>query len=262
MKTTKIIAFLIYLALFSACGKDDKRPDNRKTYLTQITSGDVVTSFSYDNEGRLIKEQKVYTSGAFPTVYIEYSLFNAQGLPLRATQYNATTAGNKAYQEAEYDSQNRITKRTTLFNDGGTLVLFRYTTFTYSDNKIVRRYYDNANVLIDWSEYIYNSSGNLTVVRHYNERGEQLSRKDYTSYDDKRSAKEFLSRFTNDRMLELGQNNPLGYTASYPATGGGSFDVNYTVTYEYNQEGYVTKSTTTEGATGTSYSDNYTYEKR
>ncbi|GAB3413869.1 hypothetical protein [Niabella aquatica] len=258
MKTAKTLSLLLCFALsFIACKKD--KPDNHKNYLTKITTSASVISFTYNSEGRLVKEETAYTSVPWPTRFVEYSLFNAQGLPQRATHYNASDPGNKMYQESEYDSQNRITKRTSLFNEGGTLVVFRYATFTYSGNLVIRRYYDNVGVLIDWSEYSYDNSGNLIFQRNYNESGVQMSRVDYTSYDDKRSYKEFISPFS-DWKLEIAKNNPLSSTATFPASGGGSSSFNYTYAHEYNQDGYVTKST--ETLEGVSTTVTYEYEKR
>lgn len=258
-KATKILSAILYLALLSACGKDDEpQPDNRKTYLTKITTNASVFSFTYDNEGRLVKEETVYTSMSWPTRYVEYALFNAQGLPQRATNYNASDPANKMYQEAEYDSQSRITKCYEKFNEEGVLVVHRYTTYTYSGNLVVRRLYNNADVLLNWSEYSYDNSGNLIFQRNYNESGVQMSRVDYTSYDDKRSYKEFISPFS-DWKLEIAKNNPLSSTATFPASGGSS-SYNYIYAHEYNPEGYVTK--TTETLEGVSTTITYEYEKR
>jgi|GEM_PF-1495955 len=257
---SKILCVILFFSLLSSCGKDrDRQRDERKTYLTKLTTSASFFNYTYDSEGRLVKEETVYTSLPMPTRYVEYSLFNAQGLPQRATLYNAANPDNKAYQEAEYDGQNRITRRTDLFNVGGTLSMFRYTTFTYSGNTVTRRYYDNAGVLINMSVYDYDNSGNLVVQRNYNDMGVQMSRMDYNSFDDKRSFKEFISPFS-DWKLETAKNNPLTGTATYPASGGGSSSHNYTYTHEYNAEGYVTKTTSTiEGVNSMVF---YEYEKR
>jgi hypothetical protein len=261
MNTPKIISILTCLIVLIACQKDEEPlPDHRKTYLTQITTGEAIISFTYDSENRLIKEQTVYPSGRYPTRIVEYSLFDDHGNAKRATSYNLSDPTNKLYQEAEYDSQNRITRRTTLFNEGGTLVVFRYATYSYSENVIEKKTFDNSSVLINESVYGYDNNGNILYERNYNEHGQQTFRRNYTAHDEKLSFKEFLSPFS-DWELEIGKNNALNYTNTFPASGGGSLVINYNLTHEYNEDGYVTKTITTDLEGGGSQHNTYEYEK-
>ncbi|WP_126971051.1 hypothetical protein [Gynurincola endophyticus] len=261
MKISKIISILTCLAMLIACQKDkEPLPDTRKTYLTRITTGEAIINFTYDSENRLVKEETVYPSGIYPTRIVEYSLFDDHGNARRVTGYNATTPDNRTYQEAEYDSQNRITRRTTLFNEGGTLVVFRYATYAYSGNFIEKKTFDNAHNQINESVYGYDDNDNILYERNYNERGEQTFRRNYTAHDDKHSFKEFLSPFS-DWKLQIGINNALTYTNTFPASGGGSLIINYTLVHEYNEDGYVTKTTTTASDGGGSQHNTYQYEK-
>jgi hypothetical protein len=244
-----LLTAALYASVLVGCNKDDD-PKTKLCFLTTVveTNDSETTTINYTVDNQ--KVTKVNSS----TVYSGVTY-----------QDNATIT---------YDSKGNITETT---NDDGTKTVYTYTDgqitktedfdgttlsdrtdYEYSNGQLIKaQYYSESSpgtfVKSDYDifEYASTSSKNPTKIKSFSKTG---TTPDYTvvyEYDDKKNPYSASGTFLNVLALygEASANNITKATftnASNPTIQTNNF------VYEYNTEGYPTKSTITKTTTGQS----------
>jgi YD repeat-containing protein len=233
--TKSLCFFSIVAAIFTSCQKKDNDDDqqNKKIYLIKtVIDGDNVTQYSYDDKGRITKEENlqertvtyVYTDSS--VIKKEYSL----GGNLKTTDEYKLGTNGLAKSCVSYDRTNYFT-----YNNAGQL------TRSYAD------VYDaNGTFVLNIDTKNYYTNNNLDSVVTTTSDGLQSSSY-VVEYDDEYyTDKPNTVDNANNGMpwLGVGSRNLVKrvrewFSPSSPME-------SYTVTYEYDNMGRVVKGTTND----------------
>lgn len=243
MKTLiKLSLVLTCITLLYSCKKSDT-PAPLKTYVSKITTSAGSTFlYTYDAQGR--PQRETYSSGSPSNAYsIDYTQYDAQGRVLESVTHFPSGSSPDSRAVTTYDAAGNIT-RIYFFSHGST-TYSDFITYTYTTGKITIKFFDNATNLTGQEEYILTADGknNAEVKFYIITPTPILARHDVYTYD---------TRINTDQLFPDGfkgspknANNP----ASLARTNTGSPVANSTFSYTYNSDGYVTKRTSSSGAT-------------
>lgn len=247
----KIIATVLILLITCLSCRKDREVDPRQSYLVKMTSYLGSTSYTYDNNNRLVSENfKAADASVTSDNTTTYSDFNAAGNPAKIINY-VPARSSTTTSVLEYDTDNRLMK---LSNYNASNVLTGYYSYTYLSNTVSETLYYPTGVFSQRYVYTFDQKGNITSVDVYNYTNTHVQRITYGTYDNKKSPRDLVSII---RRYAYSVNNATAYeialgTALYP----------HTITHEYNADGYVTQSTTTNTSTGATRVVTYEYMKQ
>lgn len=250
MKSILAIGCLFLLTTFSAC-KNSHEPDNRKTYLVKLTNYLGSTTYSYDDQDRLVSENfKTADASVVPDNTTTYSDFNAAGNPAKVT-YHVPATSTTTTSGVEYDAHNRLIK---LSNYNASNALTGYYAYTYLSNTISETSYYPTGAFSQRFVYTYDAKNNISSMDIYNYTNTLVQRVTYGTYDDRKSPRDCVNAL---RRHTYPLNNATAYeialsSQTYP----------FTSVHEYNADGYVTKSTTTNKTSGLVRVVTYEYTKK
>ena len=245
----KLLASLfISIAFLGGCIKDPVVTP--RLLLTKWTYVGIGTyKYDYDAEKRLTILTYTPLKG---TVSIQhYAEFNAAGAPL---YYNHSYAGaptDMSHYRPEYDASGRLTILRTYDADNN---LRERKVYTYSTTNIEQLTYTATGALDLRVVYFINTAGNITSIDYYNAAGVLQQRRNFSLFDDQKSNK-WLVPAVEGRYL-YSENNYRAYNMYDPFTG---ITQNFTCVYEYNTDGYVTRRTSTNTATGSTAIQTFEY---
>ncbi len=250
MKTQKlIVTFVSLFMLITSCSKNDDQilTTQKPTYLLSKINYSATSNntFSYDENNRLI--ENILTNGN--SVYKTTFKYNTKG-KISETLAKTISGTNQSIKKIAYmyDAQDRLIEK-KLFQESVVFPnLFIYDssdTFTYNANKIEHKY-TKANASLATSRAIVelDSNGNfLNITRYKNiSASNPFGNEDWNitmEYDTKNSP--FSSIPDEYFFLEKTKNNQTKVTRTISATI--SAPAVITTAYEYNADGYPTKST-------------------
>lgn len=253
MKQFFQLAIFSIIFLITACSKKDSQPsvtqsikitkadygsignftytyDANKNMATETYSGDgtpsnvpyVVTMTNYDTKGRLTEYNIDYPSGSFSD--LKYSIsYTTDGRPERIVSFDINTGAYAGYSSWEY------------------LV-----------GKIIFKRYGLTNTLQSRNEYTLAADGNnVAELKTYNAAGTLTSTTTYSNYDAKFTVESLypigysIGNLSKNNFTTLSRVNNVSGTTS-----------GFSVTFEYNDEGYPIKRTLSSGTVQT-----FTYTK-
>jgi YD repeat-containing protein len=244
MKTLKTILAIIILSLFTiSCSKEEIQTPNTAVYLISKISytANQNTKFFYDENNKLINEESLYSDGSVIKTTFDY---NSKGKIVQ-TLSKPIAGKNTSIEKLTYtyDAQDRLIEKklfttTTSFPDE-----FTYDSkgiYSYSPNNVEVKYvYANSNFAYTREIYESNPPANYLTSKRYRNISiaDPNGILDWTStyeYDDKKNP---LSNLPDEYVfLQKTKNNQTKRTTP-------EFSPSVeTKTYEYNQEGYPTKS--------------------
>jgi hypothetical protein len=211
---------LLSKAIYSAVGTYDYTYDAQNRMKTETYSGnasnpgDVATFTGYDSNGKLTGYTVHYTSGSY-TDYNGVVTYNNDGKPDKLFYYNVTGP------------------------------LLYYYGFTYSGSVVTVKQYNAAGTATSTTEHTYSADGkNVVQSKSYNSSGTLTSTSVYSNFDTKKSVDAlFPSGYTTTPANE---NNWQNLSRTNNSTGAVT---SFTVTYQYNSEGYPTYRTADNGST-------------
>jgi YD repeat-containing protein len=245
MKALLNARFLILiLFFFIACKKDDTTPPAaQETLLSKAdfspTGG--VHTYTYDAAGNMLTEVSTAgTSGvAFTTTFTNYDVMG------RVTEYVVDYV-SAAYTDEKtvisYNASSKIDRILIFEVNGGPLT--RYSTFEYPASKQIQKDFTNSNFLFGRYEYTYSVDGkNVIELKYYNGTRALRYRIVYSNFDTKKS-NDFLVPYGYS-VIPASDNNFQNLTNTNHGSG---IVTSSGLTYEYNSDGYVTKSTSSTGS--------------
>ena len=234
------LAFLSVLLL--ACSKNDNdtpEPQTRLKFINYSTGTNI--AYTYAN-GRMVSETYTYSGGSTLSTFTE---FDAQN---RLTKY---TNGDDRVEISYIDGTNHWEKKYFALSTG---VLHSKTTIQKNGNTIVATYYSAttpAGVYTQKDIYSFDTDmHNILKIESYNSDGTKTQTRVYSNFDNKKTISEFYP--IGFFVVGAGRNNYGTDTHTLHETGTISTE---TCTHQYNNHGYVTK---TSFATG--FVINYQYE--
>jgi len=242
MKTVKRkITFLLGLSLvvglmFTACDKDDPKPQEKLLYPTKITDydGDVVdgiTTFEYDDNNHIYKI--MWSSGDY---YNQFE-YNAEGKLLKVLEYIGSQVDS--YDSLEYNANGQLIKIQEYRASGEKRSSYTLEYDTHG-NVIKKSEYNTDGILYSYNIYEHDINWNMINQKFYwkdHETGTILTDKyEETSfqYDDKNNV--YKSWNLPFIWSETHINNVLEETYTKHYDGGESRS--YTYTYIYNEDNY------------------------
>lgn len=240
MKTQKWLNFIIIILLLG-CSNDDSSQDEKQLYLSRVTSTAGSTTYHYDENNRIVLEQFESASGSNVLLFKNY--YNDNGKLITRTEDQTDTSLDYKY-TYHYDIEGNLIKIETYTIDGsGPETYYSKTEADYSvPGKIsVSRTLPTGTISVLYNEYFLDANGNVVTRMQYKPSGALDYSYEYTAFDDNKSPEQLLPKHTYTKAF----NNNLSYTVT-DNTSGESFQ--YTFTFEYNQVGYPTKETNSNGS--------------
>lgn len=253
MKPALILTCIFGVAVFSSCKKNnDTGPDSGTTYLARMTNYLGTMTYDYDDQNRLVTETfETADASTVPNSVVTHSEFNSTGSPSKLSSfYPATSVTTTAV--LEYDANDRTTKITFYTASG---MLSSTYVYTYNGNTTEETVYNHTGAVSQRTVTTHGADGNLVTIQYYDFTGNLTRTDTYTGFDDKNSLRDLLGPLSKNYRSK---NNPTAYTARLsPAT-----TYQYTVTYEYNADGYPVKMSSTNTTTGLNRLTTYEYFKK
>lgn len=249
MKTIKPVFFIaaLFLIFFSCRKKDNNLPgQEKKALLTKISTSSTNTTYEYNEQKRAVNNKVVYPTSPVNNYTSTYT-YNDKG---QLTEW---------YIDREYPARD-ATKIAMTYNSGGQLVMSETYTVNGSATTLVTKLiatYSQGKVAIHQTdypagvshlevEYYTNDKGNLTKQIQHRPDGSEWITTEYLEYDDHPASGTSLPGTT----FYKNANNYLSATFTDHEAGSIS---NRTYSYEYNDEGYPVKRSTSGTSTITVY---------
>lgn len=256
MKPALILMCILGVTVFSSCKKNtDPGPDNEKTYLARFTNYLGSMTYTYDDQNRLVSQNFITADPSIvPNSVTTYSEFNTSGKALKMSFLNLSTSVTTTT-TLEYDNSDRLTK--VSYFDASEALSSTYV-YTYSGNTAEETLYSRTGAFSQRTVYTYGDNDNLMMVQYYNFTGNLVQTTTYSSFDDKKSVRDMMEP---QSRLGWSKNNPATYTANIFTTSPATI-YQYTVTYEYNADGYPLKMSSTNTTTGLNRLTTYEYFKK
>ncbi len=249
MKSFLILACIFFLSAFSACKKDNE-PDNRQTYLMKTSNYLGTMSYTYDDANRLVSESfETADASVVSNSTSTYSDFTPAGNPTKVTHHDPSRS-TTTISVVEYDANDRLVK---LSNYNTSNILVNYYTYTYLSNTISETSYYPTGAFSQRMVYTFDQKDNVSSLDMYNYTNTHVQRVTYNAYDDRKSIRDLVNSI---RKFTYPVNNVTAYEISQA-----SLQYQYTSVHEYNADGYVTKTTTTNKTTGQQRVSTYEYVK-
>ncbi|CAN5440890.1 hypothetical protein BH09BAC1_BH09BAC1_13350 [soil metagenome] len=247
MRYTMLLLSVLVLAATS-CKKDDNDATCKVNRQVDNNTG-VVTTVSYQNDRVYRLEQSNGTTGQLS--------YNAAG---RVSLYEIFVNNNKVgYAEFEYTSAGQFLERRTFqANLIGGFDLRTRDVYEYTGDHVTKiTNYDlsySSTSINSYTTYSYNTAGNVESESMYGRDGSStiiLKQTITYQYDDKINVAGDLGPF----LSIFSKNNPTNRnTTVYHPSASNTVE---TIAYEYNEFGYPTRATTTNGSNVTSYTVEY-----
>jgi hypothetical protein len=251
MKTLKNIGALLVCIVLTCCSKNDDDSDQGElqTYLTKITTSNSTTAYYYDENNRITLEEVTSTSSQV-TLYRNFYNNNGQLIERTADYTDESFDYKYTY---HYNAEGNLTKIETYIIEGGAAPSYHQKSEAdYSvpgKISIYRTPYFGTFPYLQY-EYSLDSKGNVLERLFYSPSQILENTTQYTTFDDEKSPEQLLPKTSYVQSF----NNNLTYTFTDNTSGELS---NLAFTYEYNNDGYPTKSTSNTGSIIT-----YEYTKR
>ncbi|XVJ66043.1 MAG: hypothetical protein HEQ40_07740 [Lacibacter sp.] len=253
-----LIAFISFsVIIVTSCKKKDNpaapAPAPQKTRLVKadFTSVAGVFAYTYNSNGHIASENFTATTTGNFSRTVTYSNYDLQG---RVTEYTVDI-NDPAFVDSKtvisYSSNGRPER--FIYFDLPSGANAGFTTFEYSGLKVIVKRYSSTNTLQGTTEYTYTTDGNnLAEMKVFNAAGVLISTTAYSNYDTKNTYESLLP--AGSLSAPLSKNNFQALSRTVHSTGAVT---NFTVTFEYNADGYPTKRTLSSGAVST-----YEYTKQ
>ena len=247
MKSLKILLILTFVSLFAtSCSKDNDEqviePKAPVYLLSKITySATQNTKYFYDENNKLINEESTNNNGS---VFRKTFKYNNSGKIIENLQV-PTTGNSTAIEKLTYlyDSQNRLIERklfTATTSAPDEFALDYTEIYSYNATNIEYKYKDgNSTFATNRVIFDLDPSGNFITATGYRNLTalDQVGILDYKSTSEYDNKKNPLQNLPEEYVfLEKTKNNRIKSTTPQfnPSVA--------TITYEYNQDGYPTKS--------------------
>lgn len=240
MKTLKSLSLIIILFLLG-CSNDDSSQDEKQLYLSRITTTAGSTTYHYDENNRIVMEQFESASGSHVILYKNF--YNDNGQLITRTIDNTDSSLDYKY-TYHYDTEGYLIKIDTYTIDGsGPETYYSKTEADYSvPGKIsVSRTLPTGTISVLYNEYFLDANGNVVMRKQFTPSGVLDYSFEYTAFDNNKSPEQLLPKDTYIKAF----NNNLSYAATDHVLGE---TFQYTFTFEYNQAGYPTKETNSNGS--------------
>ena len=243
MKPLKSLCLIIIVLILGCSNNDDgsSSQDDTQLYVSKITTTAGSTTYHYDENNRMVLEQFESASGSHVILYKNF--YNDNGQLTARTEDQTDTSLDYKY-TYHYDTEGNLIKIETYTIDGSaTETYYSKTEADYSvPGKIsVSRTPSTGTLAVLQNEYFLDVNGNVTKRIQYKPSGALDYSYEYTAFDDHKSPEQLLPKHTYIKPF----NNNLSYTVT-DNTSGESFQ--YTFAFEYNQAGYPTKETNSNGS--------------
>jgi hypothetical protein len=243
MKSTTILSLFILASLFS-CNKTKVVGPNLKTYITKYIDKTRTETYNYDAQNNLSSIDYEEASGNIDFFY-SYKI-------LKYTSNGSIEEGIRAFKSPKndnvkitntYDSEGRLIKSTETNEKTNKMV--KYQTLEYSKNQIKLSEYNNLGKLTNYFIYTQSDNGkNYIAIKRYSPTNAVEVSLEYTEFDNKIQYRKLIpAGFT---AFPVNTNNSLKFTQDYLGK-----ITNYSYNYEYNSNGFTTKSTSSDGQTYT-----------
>jgi len=245
MKPLFIAASVLLLAA-TACKKDKDESPKPVRLKSYVSPGTGTFSYTYDANGRM--QTETYSGNASnPARTISFTAYDNTGRLLEyVADYDGAVSDSKAIVSYDGGRPNRVF---SYFVSGGGLM--GSTVIEYpSANKAVVKYYSTTGVLRYYNEYTFDAAGNMTEDKYYGSTGAHEYTTVYGNYDNQKNPNLLMPQ--GYYAITLSQNNYRSYAQTITSTGAVT---NRTFTFEYNNQGYATKRTSSTGSITT-----YEYE--
>lgn len=246
MKLLHVFLIPIFsIVIVSSCKKDSTPPPPQKTRLAKSNFPAVGTfTYTYDAAGNMATE--VYSGNASnPPSTTTFTNFDLKG---RVTQYTRDFTSTIITDEKNiisYTADGKLDRVVAFVSSTGDYL--GYNSFEYAAGKMIVKRYNLANNLTGSTEYTFTADGNnIAESKSYSSTGALRSTTVYSNYDDK---------INPDNLIPIGyyeipvsKNNYRSVSITNAVTGA---VISFTATFEYNNDGYPTKRTTSTGSTNT-----------
>ena len=192
------VSIIIIIFCFSACKKESENFCYSNTLISQVNSGDLAVHgltynsncliyestepffykrFSYNSQNILVKVEEATSFSSFSCVMI----------PGQSLESDPRKASISIFSEFEYDDALRLTRKSNYFVNNGHPQLTSYETYEYADDNIVKlSTFNPQGRLLEYHDYVYDNSGNITKDDHYtNTSTIKLINTDICEFDNK-----------------------------------------------------------------------------
>jgi hypothetical protein len=246
MKNIVYLAVVILLyVIVGSCKKKNQTPDNRKTFLKKEIYSFGSVAYNYNADGKLVRTDYTDNSNANNNYSTTITKYTAGGLMEEVLVDNAGATIDKKV-VCTYNADGTLSKITTYrLTPSGESIETEFL-YSYPSGRIIYSIRNlSSGAVIPQQETWMNIDGNISQVKYYNILGGLDETRNYTSYDNRRSAFEAVP------VALAGINsksNPLAFTRVIAGTGA---TTNITYTYEYNDDGYPLKRTSNSGVIAT-----------
>jgi len=234
MKTVDVRFFMLSFTLLVASCDEASDPAPAECLVQKVSYSDRGFSnevnFFYDSNGRLIKVFGTTSTGFSGEGIYTY---DSRGNPIKFEGTFNDPGGPLLY---TYNDKNLLIRTERLTQSGELDSKYEYRYNTLDQRTLEERYYTNQNVIIKGRtlsfEYKTSTSKEPSLEKEFDQDGNLAVTREY-EYDDKKTFSPLYSRF------ELPKHNITKETAKDAS---GNVLYVQTITYEYNDWGYPTKS--------------------
>jgi len=240
-KTLSAIAIILLLAV--SCKKNDSTPaPSQKTILSIANYSAVgVYTYTYDNSNML--QTEVYAGNVSNPAYTAtITNYDTKGRVVEVKVEYPSFPGSNYKMVVSYNDDGKIERKQRYDYTGGNA---GFTQFFYSPGKVSTKLYSTASgTLVSSDESTFSADGsNVVTYKTFNASGTLLSTTDYSNFDTKKSTDGLLPYGYFD--YPANKNNWQALSRKNNSTGAVT---SYTVTYDYNEDGYPLKRTASTGA--------------
>jgi YD repeat-containing protein len=240
-----LLSAVLTASILVGCNKDDD-PKTKQCLLTSFVNtfddGSFTRDLTYDGQ-KVTKITETYTEpGSDPEIETSTFTYDSKGNVTESTSENSRTVYTY--------TNDQITKVENFYRT----ILSDRTDYEYSNNQLtkVQYYHMSSGTPVKDSyeifEYSSTSSANPIRVKSFNSSSTTASITAEYTYDDKKKALAALPAAFLKLIILDGQGTANNVTKLTGTEGTTVTTVTYT--YEYNTEGYPTKSTGVETSTG------------
>jgi len=260
MRKLPVTIIFISALAFASCEKNNQRNiENEGMELLSeiIDNGEVVHRYSYNTQNLPIEDRTrfTYTRHSYNNdnqlvkseFYIDPGTYSSNSTVVQASMnrtewVDPSNTEKSLTQELEYDSENRLVKKSYM---RATASGPEYSTFTYENYRIIRSQSSWQGNPSAYTDYFYDASGNLIREERYNYWGGDLPELSTTTeyeFDDKNNP-----YYAFRHLVAPGRNtNPNNivkqtYTIHFEVDPSVEKVSVITYAYEYNDKGYPVK---------------------
>jgi hypothetical protein len=209
-----------------------------KTYPEKITTSTGVTTFVYDSDNRIVKEIFTSNNTALYSSIIFYTTYNADGTVAEKIRDIADPTSTLDFKrKIFYNSNKRIDSVVDYKYPSNTL--WFTVKLTYTANDFTTFTYNELNQYVGKTVYGLSADGKNTITEtFYNAADVKTATRENKNYDNKFSYHSLMPK--GYFLTTISTNNATAETYTNHTTGAVT---NYVYTYEYDADGYTTKST-------------------